>query len=99
MFVRLGTEGMYRRTLGCVQHFALNEGLIDVLTHLAAQCVDFTNQMTLTGTADGRIARHHGHGFQVHGAQQSLLTHTGRSQGRFAAGMSGADNDHIVFTH
>ena len=64
-FVRLCPKGMHRRSFGSIQHLALKEGFVDVQSHLAAQRIDFTHQMAFARSADGRVARHHGHGFQV----------------------------------
>ena len=98
-FIRLCPKGVYRRTLGGIQHLALKKGFVDVQSHLAAKRIDFAHQVSLSRSADGRIARHHGHGFQVDAQQQGVHSHARGNQTRLAAGMSGTYHDYIIFSH
>ena len=51
LFVCLSSERMDCRALGRVQHLGLDEGLVDVASHLAAQRVDLPYEMTLPRAA------------------------------------------------
>ena len=56
-------------------------------------------QMTFSRSSDGRIAGHHGHRLQIDGQHQRLFSHARCRQPCLAACVTGADDDHIVFSH
>ena len=56
--IRLHSLGVNGRTLAQIQRPRLERDLIGGIAHLAAQCIDFVDQMTLARAANGRIAGH-----------------------------------------
>ena len=58
LLVGLGAKGVDSRTLGTVQHFGLNEGLVNIFSHFAAQGIQFTYQMALRAAPYIGIAGH-----------------------------------------
>ena len=85
------------RTLGLVQHFGLNKGLVDILSHFTAKCIDFTHQMSLGRTADVRITGHHGNAVHIHREDNRTKSDSGCSQRGLAACMTRADHTDICF--
>ena len=77
VLICLGAQRVNGRTFCGVQHPALYECFIDVQAHLAAECIDLPDEMTFACAADGRIAGHHGDGFQIDAEHQCLLAHPG----------------------
>ena len=60
-FIRLGTEGIYRRSFPAVQHAHLDSCRIGGDTHFPSESIYFLYKMTLARPADSGIAWHHGH--------------------------------------
>ena len=99
ILISLGTKRMHGRAFCCVEHLALNKGLVDIFSHLSAECIYFPYQVALTCSADRRIARHHSHSFKIYRKHQCFLSHTCRSKCSFTSGMSCTNYYHIIFTH
>ena len=97
VLVVLGAGGVNRRALFGVQGAVLNGGPVGDPGHLPAQGVDLLDQLALGHAADGRAAGHGRQLVQIDGQQQHRAPHAGGGQGRFAAGVAGADDDDIVF--
>ena len=57
-FIRLCTQRMYGRSLGHIQHFRLNKGLINIFTHLSSESIQFSDQMSLRRSSYIRITGH-----------------------------------------
>ena len=93
--VRLRARRPHRRAAASVEQFELDAGRVDGAAHQAAQRVYFTDQMALGGSADGRVARHVGHGFARQRAQTDAAAQPRRRPRRLDAGMPGADDDDI----
>ncbi|MNE39154.1 hypothetical protein D3C80_1330880 [compost metagenome] len=96
VFIRLGTQCMNRRSFACIKHAQLNKGLINVAAHLAAQRIDFTDDMSFGRTADRRITWHECHHIQVNRNHQCFAAHPGCSQSSLAAGMAGAYDHYVI---
>jgi len=94
--VGLGPGRPDRRTLAGVEAAELDAGGVYVSGHLSAQGIDFLDQVALGQTADGRVAAHGSDGIGVAKENSGAAAHAGRGQGRFAAGMAGADDDDVV---
>ena len=60
-FIRLGTEGIYRRSFPAVQHAHLDSCRIGGDTHFPSESIYFLYKMALARSADSGIAWHHGH--------------------------------------
>ena len=87
---------MYCRTLSSVEHFTLDHRRVDVLSHFAAEGVNFPDKMALAGAADRRVARHHRHGIQIDGQQQRLVALARRGQSGFAPSVARTDDDGFI---
>ena len=94
--VRLGTQRVYCRSFGAVQHLGLNKGMVNIHSHFSAQGIDFTHQMPFGAAADIRVAGHHGNRFHAYGKQYGLQSQSGAGQCRFTAGMTGSHHHHII---
>ena len=70
--VRLGPEGMDRRAFAPVQHPVLDTAVIRGHAHLAAQGIQFPDQVSLAGAADGGIAGHIAYGIQIDGKEDGV---------------------------
>ena len=78
----------------------MDSGAIDSPRHDPAHRIDFPRQVTLTDTADGRVAAHLTDGFQTLGQQQGPCAHACRGRGRLRTSVATTDNDHIeLFLH
>ena len=94
-FVRLCPQRVHSGAFACIQHFGLNIGLIDILAHFAAQCVDFTNKMAFGAAADGGVTGHHSDAVQTDGKQHCFHTQSGCCQCCFTTCMTAAHNGNI----
>ena len=84
-----------RRALAGVEHAELDAGLVGDLGHLAAERVNFADELALRQAADGRIAGHLADLVGAEGDQERAAAHPRRRQRRLAAGVSGADDDDV----
>ena len=96
--VYLSTQRMYRRALSAVEHTALQGTGVRRATHLAAEGVDLTHQMTLRRAADRRIARAVADRVHIYRKDGGFASEPCRRQSRLDTGMTGADNGYIIFT-
>jgi len=96
LLVALHAGGMHRRTFGGIEQAKMHGGFIGDLAHLAAEGVNFLDQLTFGQSPDGRIAGHQRDGIQIDVEQNRPATHARAGQRRFAAGMSAADNRNII---
>ena len=94
-FVRLCPQRVHSGTFACIEHFGLDIGLIDILAHFAAQCVDFADKMAFGAAADGGVAGHHGNAVQTDGKHHRFHTQSGCCQCGFTACMTAAHNGNI----
>ena len=97
--VRLRAQGVDGRALARVEHAGLDERVVDGAAHLAAQRVDFTHQMAFARAADGGIAGHERDRVEIEREQQRMQAHARARQRRFAARVTGADDDDIKTIH
>ena len=84
------------RSLGEIEHANLDEGLVDVSGHLAAQGVDLTNQVTFPRPSYAGIAGHLGDEIQIHGKEQGLAAGASRSQSGLTSGVTGSYHDNVI---
>ena len=94
--VDLSAEGMHRRAFAAVEHTALQEGGVRRLSHLAAESVDLTHQVTLSGAADGGIAGHIAHPVHINGKYDGVAPQSGGGKSCLDAGVTGADDRHVI---
>ena len=97
--VGLGPGRADGRALAGVETAELDRGGVDVLRHLAAEGVDLPHQVALGQAADRRVAGHGADGVGVDDGDKGAAAHPGGGQGRFAAGMAGADHGNIILIH
>ena len=65
------------------------------LRHLAAERVDFLDQVSLADAADRRVARHLADVVEVQRDHQGVAAHACGGERRLDAGMARADDDHV----
>ena len=85
----------YRRPFGAVEHTELDTASIGRPAHHAIQRIDLPDQMSLSQTANGGIARHLTDGDELVGDQGRPGPEPGRGCSCLGAGMSTADDDHV----
>ena len=95
--ISLGTQSVDRIAFTSIQHTHLDTSFISGQTHLTAQSINFTHQMTLSRSSHRRITRHKGYVIKRKSRHQSLTAKTCRSQSSFDASMTGTDNNYIIF--
>ena len=88
---------MDSRTLGLIQHLGLNEGLIDVLSHLTAQGVNLPDKMSFGRASDMRITGHHRDTVYIHCKNHGPETDSCRGKRRLTSGMTCTDHTDICF--
>ena len=84
------------RAFANVEHTELNRGSIRHQSHLSAQGINLTNDLTLRDASDGRVARHLRNLVHVHRHQTGLCSQIGTCTGRFTARMTTSDDYHII---
>ena len=94
--VGLGAQAVHGRTLGAVEHAALQERAVDAKPHLPAQRVHLTYKVALARAADGGVAGHQGHASQVQSEQQGFHAHARGGQRRLASRVPRANDDEVV---
>jgi hypothetical protein len=95
LFVRLGSRTVHRRAFATVEHPELNAGCIDDPAHLAAQSVNFPDDLTFCDPSNRRIAAHLANAVAVHCQQRRPGSQSGTGQGSFRSCMAGTHNDNI----
>ena len=99
LLVRLRPQAVYRRPLAQIQHPALQKGVVNGATHLAAQCVQLPHQMPLGRAADHRVAGHEGNAVHVQCQQHRVHPHARGRQRRLTPRMAAADHHNIRHKH
>ena len=79
-----------------IQQAKLDADGIGDFAHDAAERIDFADEVALGHAADGRIAAHLRDEVHVHGDERGFQAHARRGHGCFAAGVTGAHDDHVV---
>ena len=97
--VCLNPLGLDGRSLARVEDAVLQHGLVRGTSHFAAERVDFKDKLSLSRTANRRIARHIRHGVVGDGKKHGAAAHARRGKRRFTAGVSGADDGDIDGIH
>ena len=93
--ILLTAQSMHGIALTGIQKTHLDTRQIRTDTHLAAQSIKLTHQMSLSRTADRRIARHQRHIIQRQRRQQRLAAQAGSSQRCLHACVAGANDNYI----
>ncbi len=94
--VGLGPGRAHRRALRRVEPAELDAGGVDDLGHRAAERVDLLDQVALGHAADRRVARHLRDQLERAGQDQRARAQPRGGQRGLAAGVAGADDDHVV---
>ena len=94
--VALGARGPYGGSLGAIEHPELDGRAIGGPAHDAAERIDLAHDGALRDAADGGIARHLADRVEVGREEQRRGAESGGHDGGLAAGVAGADDDHIV---
>lgn len=96
-FVALGARTPHGGALRPVEHPELDGREVRDAAHLSAQSIYLSDNLTFGDSADCRVAGHRGHFGHIHRKQQRARAETRGGRGRFASGVSAADDDNIVF--
>ena len=86
--IALGPWTPYGRAFAHIQHAELNARGISHQSHLSAQGIYFSHDLSLGYSANGRIARHLCNLVHVHRHEECLGAHIGRGTSRLAPCMS-----------
>src|ERR1700677_293304 len=97
LFIALRAWRPNRRSLSRVQHPKLQARHVGGFSHLTADGINFPRQMSLGQAADSRIARHLADRIRIDREKKSRTPHASRRQRSLDAGMTGPDNNDIVF--
>ena len=90
---------MDRRALRPVEQPGLHPGGVGNAPHQPAQRIDLSNQMALTNATNRRVARQHTGVACVECNQRRARAEARRRRSRFAAGVTGTDDDDIERIH
>ena len=93
--VCLCAGGVYGGAFGAVEHFELYAGSVDAACHFAAECVDFSDELSFCDAADGGVAGHHADVVEFHGGEECLAAESCCGECGFDAGVACADDDDI----
>ena len=95
--VTLATGTPHSRTFALVEQSELNSASVGDDTHLSAEGVYLTHDLTFGYTTNGRIATHLCNLVHVHRDEQCLTTHTGSRTGCLASCVTGSNYYDVVF--
>ena len=93
--VRLRARRPHRRTSAPVEHLELNAGRIDGAAHQSAERVYLSDQMTFSGSADGRIAGHQRRRVSVSVHSPTVQPSRAAAHAASTPGVAGADHNYI----
>ena len=79
LFVALCSWAANARTFAGIKHSDLDGGCVGIYSHLTAKGIDFTDDMPLSKTPDGRVTTHLADAIQIHSEEHSFRAHPGRS--------------------
>lgn len=74
----------------------MEAGEVGIEAHFAAEGVEFNDEVGLSESADGGVARHEAEGVALGGDEESFAAHAGGGEGGFASGMACANDEDIV---
>jgi len=94
--ITLNSGAPHRRAFGFIQHTELYHSLISHNTHLSAQGIDLSNNLSLCDTANSRVTRHGSHKVHIHSHQQCLIAKIRSSCCSFTTCMSCTYNNYII---
>ena len=95
-FICLCTQTVHRWSLRLIQHLRLQESLIDDLSHLTAERIQLTDEMSLRAATDMRITWHESDAVGTHRKYHGLQSETCRCESCLTSGMARPDDDHII---
>ena len=94
--VALSTRTPYGRSLSYIKHTELDSRLVGDDTHLSAQCINLSHNLSLGNTAYGRIATHLTNLVHVHRYQAGVGAHVCRGSCCLASGVPSTDNEYVI---
>ncbi len=95
--IRLSTGAVHGGTLPPIEHAKLDAGRVDGPAHGAPERVDFTDDLALSDSANGRIATHLTNRITVGRQQRGLCTESRSREGGLGTGMSSPDHNYVIF--
>ena len=96
LLVRLGAQGVDRRSLGFIQHLRLDKRLINIFAHLTAEGVQLTDKMSLGTSSDVRVAWHQGNAVHADRKHDRLKPKSRCRKRRLTSRVARADNYNII---
>ena len=94
--VALSARAPHGRTLGAVQHAELYGSSIGDAAHVAAQSIDFADNLSFGNASDSRVARHLCNFVHIHRDDDGACAHACRCCSGFTSGMSGTDDHDVI---
>ncbi len=95
--VALRPRAPYRRSFRTVKHTELNSRGISNASHLSAEGVNLSHNLSFCDTTHGRVAAHLSDFVHIHGYKTGLCAHVGRCHSSLATGVSTAYNQYVIF--
>ena len=96
LLIRLSPRTVHCRTLAEVQHAKLNAGFVDRPTHLAAEGVDFADDLAFGDAADRRVTAHRPDRITAHCEQDGSSSHPRSGESSFDTSVAGTDDGDVV---
>ena len=93
--IGLRAQRMNCRPLGNIQHFGLNEGFINIFSHLPAEGIHLSDEMALGRSSDIGITGHQRDAVRAYCKNNGFKPHSRTGQSRLAARMSRTDHTNI----
>ena len=88
--------GLDSGTTAQVQCFNLQGCGVGITSHFSTERIKFIDEVAFSETADRRIARHPSDRVFAGSNQKRVTSHTGSCQSGLGAGVSTADDDHVM---
>lgn len=98
LLVGLGSRPVHGGAFPPIEDSELNSGGIDGSAHQAIESIDLADELAFTDTTDRRIAAHLADGIEVRRKQERAGTEASCCRSRLGAGVTSADDNHVVVT-
>ena len=94
--IRLRPKSPNSGSFTSIEHLHLDIALVNILSHLSAQSIYFTNDNAFCRPSDRWIAGHKSQHLNIDGCQKNLTTHSTSSQRCLNPSMSCSNHDNII---
>ena len=96
LFICLRPKSPNSRSLTSIEHFHLDIALVNILGHLSAQSIYFTNDNAFCRSSNRGITGHESQHLNIDGCQKNLTTHSTSSQRCLNPSMPCSNHDNII---